>query len=466
MWIERNKINNYSILRVGSALILAAVLVISTIAYSFGTSADGNRNSPPYPPSNPFPTNGSVNVSIMAQLSWTGGDPDNDTVTYNVFFGTNQTPGQVATNISTTTYNPGTMNFSTNYYWKIIAWDNQSQSTAGPLWEFTTRANHPPYEPNTPDPANGSTNVSVIAQLSWMGGDPDNDTVTYNVFFGTNQTPGQVATNISTTTYNPGTMNFSTNYYWKIIAWDNHSASTQGPLWMFTTVKKPTTITISFAKPLNNTFYFRDQPLLFKLPKRTIIYGSITITANVTADAGVAMVDFYIDGKYMGNDTTEPYTLVWNPRIQFNGLSLTHTIKVIAFDKDGKNATAEINVTKWRFHILPALIIAAGVISSAIPHTTMKGFVFNLRETTTGYTFFAIRMHYHTISLIQNSRGVIQMKRCAARVVIGPITIIRLGPLHTFAYLSITFVGGVHIETNPVGGILSRLLQPPDKSDC
>jgi hypothetical protein len=401
----------------------------------------------------------------MAQLSWTGGDPDNDTVTYNVFFGTNQTPPQVATNISTTTYNPGKMNFTTIYYWRIIAWDNHNASTSGPLWEFITGANHPPNVPNTPYPADGSTNISVNTDLSWIGGDPDNDTVKYDIFFGTEPTPPKIISNLSSTTYHffvP--LAYDTLHYWRIVAWDSQSASTSGPLWTFTT-EKPTTITVTITKPLNNTFYFHDQPL-FSLPQRTIIYGSITITANVTADAGVARVDFYIDGKYMWNDTTEPYTFVWNPFIQFNGLSLTHTIKVIAFDKDGKNATAEINVTKWRFHVLPALIIAAGVISSAIPHTTMKGFVFNLRETTRGYTFFAIRMHYHTISLIQNARGVIQMKRCAARVVIGPITIIRLGPLHTFAYLSITFVGGVHIETNPTGGILSRLLQPPDKSGC
>jgi hypothetical protein len=553
MWNERNKINNYSILRIGSALILAAILVISTVAYSFGTSADGNRNSPPNAPSNPFPANESVNVSTMAQLFWTGGDPDNDTVTYNVFFGLNQTPPQVATNISTTVFNPGIMNFTTKYYWRIIAWDNQSDSTSGPLWDFTTRTNHPPNEPNSPDPANGSTNVSVLVKLSWAGGDPDGDATTYNVFFGTNQTPPQIATNISTTTFNPGKMNFTTKYYWRIIAWDNHSASTlgplwelttgvnhppnapddphpvnestnvsvntflswtggdpdndtvtydiffgtdpnppeivgnhssttytfsapiaydtlhywrivawdsqsvstNGPLWMFTTAKKPTTISVSIAKPLNNSFYLNDQRK-FSLPNRTIVYGSITITANVTADAGVARVDFYIDGNLKGNDTTAPYEFVWDPFIQFNGLSLTHSIKVIATDVDGKNATAEINVTKWRFHVLPVLIIAVGLLSTGVTHTTMKGFVLNLRETTRGYTFFAIRMKYHTVGLFRNQHGLVQLKRCEARVVIGPTTIIRLGPLHGLAYLSVTFLGSIHIGTSPFGGLFNQ----------
>jgi len=80
-------------------------------------------NSPPYIPSNPSPIDGAENVDIYSELSWDGGDPDvGDTVTYDVYFGTTSPPPQVIGNQSETTYNP-IMEFNTNYYWKIVAWD-------------------------------------------------------------------------------------------------------------------------------------------------------------------------------------------------------------------------------------------------------------------------------------------------------------------------------------------------------
>jgi hypothetical protein len=37
------------------------------------------------------------------------------------------------------------------------------------------------------------------------------------------------------TTYDPGTLLYETTYYWRIIAKDEHGASTPGPIWHFTT---------------------------------------------------------------------------------------------------------------------------------------------------------------------------------------------------------------------------------------
>jgi hypothetical protein len=35
--------------------------------------------------------------------------------------------------------------------------------------------------------------------------------------------------------YDPGTLEYGTLYYWRIVAWDSHGASTEGPLWHFST---------------------------------------------------------------------------------------------------------------------------------------------------------------------------------------------------------------------------------------
>ena len=192
-------------------------------------------NNPPNTPSNPSPVNGAINVNLDADLSWTGGDPDGDTVTYDVYFGTSSPPPKVITNQSGTTYDPGTMSHVTTYYWRIKSWDEHGASTLGPIWSFTTKANNPPNTPSNPSPANGATNVNLDADLSWTCSDPDGDDLTYDVYFGDSSPPPLVSSGQSSTTYDPGTMSHGTTYYWRIKAWDEYGASTLGPIWSFTT---------------------------------------------------------------------------------------------------------------------------------------------------------------------------------------------------------------------------------------
>jgi len=96
-------------------------------------------NSPPDILGNPYPSLHAPDQSITTALSWTGGDPDDgDTVTYDVYFGTSSSPPQVSNDQSGTTYDPGTLDYDTTYYWQIVATDNHGASTSGPLWDFTT----------------------------------------------------------------------------------------------------------------------------------------------------------------------------------------------------------------------------------------------------------------------------------------------------------------------------------------
>jgi hypothetical protein len=96
-------------------------------------------------------------------------------------------------------------------------------------------ANVPPNIPSNPSPLNGATNVDVTADLSWTGGDPDGDTVTYDVYLGNASSPPLIAANLPTTTYDPGQLRYSSTYYWKIVARDEHGAETTGPIWNFQT---------------------------------------------------------------------------------------------------------------------------------------------------------------------------------------------------------------------------------------
>ncbi|MBU1636047.1 formylglycine-generating enzyme family protein [bacterium] len=79
-----------------------------------------------------------MDQSIDVNLSWACIDPDSDPLTYDVHFGTIDSPPPVSSEQSATTYDPGTLVNGTTYYWRIVAHDNQDHSTSGPVWFFTT----------------------------------------------------------------------------------------------------------------------------------------------------------------------------------------------------------------------------------------------------------------------------------------------------------------------------------------
>ncbi|MFW6040397.1 MAG: NosD domain-containing protein, partial [Thermoplasmatota archaeon] len=97
--------------------------------------------------------------------------------------------------------------------------------------------NQPPNIPYKPSPKDEAKNVFPNTILTWGGGDPDPiDVVTYDVYFGTTSNPEKVSVNQSTTSYNPGQLQFEETYYWRIVAWDSFGLKSKGPLWNFTTI--------------------------------------------------------------------------------------------------------------------------------------------------------------------------------------------------------------------------------------
>ena len=100
----------------------------------------------------------------------------------------------------------------------------------------STTNNQPPRIPSNPLPNDNTFNVDPETTLSWSGGDPDSgDTVTYDIYFGKTSNPPLVASNYLSLSYDPGILDYNSVYYWKIVARDSNGASTEGPIWEFTT---------------------------------------------------------------------------------------------------------------------------------------------------------------------------------------------------------------------------------------
>ncbi len=454
--------NNYSLMRISTVFVLTVALVTSTFAIPFLPRTGAERLTPPEIPSNPDPANGSTDILISYDLSWSCSDPDNDTMTFDICFGTTNPPGKIETNYPNKTYNPGLMNYSTPYYWQIIAWDSNNESNSGPIWEFTTIAkeNNPPNVPGDEIPLNMSINIPVSTSLSWVGGDPDNDTVTYDVYFGNTSTPPKVSSNQSGTSYNPvGDLENNTMYYWRITAWDSNKEFAIGPLWHFTTGQEGP-ISVVITKPMAGKFYFNDMERSISLGAMTFVYGKITITVNVTSEFDIAKIEYFVDDKLISEEDTAELTCFWRPLIQFNSaLSLKRNIRVVVTDSEGNNASAEVNITKWRFHPLPWILAGMSIASRLVLHTTVVGMFFNVQQSRFSTSFYAIRAHYKTVGPLQMRKGNIHFKHCTGGILLGPTTLTRIGPFHKFAIGSFTFIGNVNVEKISFGGaLLTRIL--------
>ncbi len=115
------------------------------------------------------PANGATDVATTVTLHWTCSDADGDALTYTVYWGSTATPSAVSTDQSNTSYGPISMVGSTTFYWQIAATDPDGETTASPVWNFTTIA--PAAEvvtvPGTPSgPATGLTQQDLTFSSS------------------------------------------------------------------------------------------------------------------------------------------------------------------------------------------------------------------------------------------------------------------------------------------------------------
>jgi len=71
------------------------------------------------------------------------------------------------------------------------------------------------------------------------------------------------------------------------------------------------------------------------------VSGNVNITTNASDDNGVTRVEFYVDGGFVGSDSSSPYSYNWDSASVADG---NHAIKAIAFDTIDQSTDDSITV--------------------------------------------------------------------------------------------------------------------------
>jgi hypothetical protein len=284
-------------------------------------------NPAPDQPSNPVPSNASTDIPKNKQIQWSCSDPDDEQLTYDVYFGTSMNLAKKTSNQTGATYDPGVLSYDTTYYWRVVAWDEADQKTIGPVWQFTVSdSNMGPYVPSNPEPTNGTTDTDLNITLQWQGGDKDSDTISYDLFFGTTNSPSIKQQNLTQALYQMNNLSYDTTYYWKIVSTDDDDAVENGSIWSFTTKSKQST-----GLPTAHAGG----------PYAASVGESITFDASEsTDDTGISGYrwDFTSDGTYDTDWSTSPTTThVYNSVFDGN-------VKVMVKDTDNNTDVASTTV--------------------------------------------------------------------------------------------------------------------------
>jgi hypothetical protein len=178
----------------------------------------------------PEPTDGGDSVALDVQLSWT---PGFGSKLHTAYFGDNfedVNNGTVGLPQGSATYSPGTLELAKTYYWRIDEFDGIS-TYKGNVWSFTTEG-----AVGSPMPANGAVDITQTPVLTWV---PGVFADSHEVYFGANESSLELKSsgNLGSETFEPGQLEWSTTYYWRVDEANNANANSPwtGPLWSFTT---------------------------------------------------------------------------------------------------------------------------------------------------------------------------------------------------------------------------------------
>jgi len=314
-----------------------------TVFDEYGDSAQSDiwtftteTNDPPTAASNPVPASGSTDIGVDTTLTWNSSFDEEGHFFYYRVYGDDFSPPTTVQEDSTTdtTIAATDLEYSTTYYWRVVTRGSMGDSTLSETWSFTTKDNSAPDTPYYQFPADNAENVARIADLKWLCLDEENQSLTYDVYFGTSASPPLAKEDWTGEYYDPfetlaGPMAENTTYYWRIRI-DDGIDTTSSPTWSFTTCSA--------------------------LDEGNIRYAEHTIDGEFNGARSVQAVDVDNDGdldvlgaSYAGGDitlwkNTDGLGTSWteqNLRSSFSG-----AIRVHAADVDGDGDVDVLGASK------------------------------------------------------------------------------------------------------------------------
>lgn len=114
--------------------------------YTFRADCTGATDGLAFAASVPQPSAGASDVEVASVgLSWSGGDPDGDAVTYDLYLVPDTGDTCLLCNRATATgliepaYTVGDLDPGTTYAWQVATYSGLAAGVPGPVWSFTTR---------------------------------------------------------------------------------------------------------------------------------------------------------------------------------------------------------------------------------------------------------------------------------------------------------------------------------------
>ena len=320
-------------------------------SWNFTTTEKPYYCSTPGAAESPDPYEAQTSVSIDADLDWTDCA---DTDSYDVYFGKSSDPPYYGSS-TTSDYTLPDLEYNTQYYWKITAKNDCGNRTSSKVWDFTT-GDEPcpiPATASNPDPSDGMTGETINADLDWAD---CTDTDSYDVYFGTSSDPSYYG-NTTESSYSLSELDYSTQYYWKIVAKNDCGNSASSNVWAFTTGDEPDTCPIPGAAAINADPYDGQTG------------ESINADLHWTDCANTNSYDVYFgtssDPPYYGNTTESSYSL---SELDYN---TKYYWKIVAKNDCGNSTSS--NVWDFTTEDEPDTCSTPGAASNPDPSDGMTG---------------------------------------------------------------------------------------------
>lgn len=226
-------------------------IYILTISLSLLSCGGGDDNPPipepinnsPSKPSAVAPSNNLLCIDNNVTFEWTEcTDPDGDAISYQLEIATdNQFTQNVQTRSNITALSVLlTLEKGVAYYWRVKAVDSKNMAgEPSNTFQFYTEgngvSNHLPFSPSVITPKLYASVSSASATLEWSASDVDNDPLTFDIYFGTDNPPVNIVSENQTANTFDVDLSASTNYFWKVVAKDDKGGITNGQVWNFKT---------------------------------------------------------------------------------------------------------------------------------------------------------------------------------------------------------------------------------------